>query len=247
MSNKGKITKPESGKPSAERRRRALTIVGALIVFATFIVKEQIRDYLKDLRDSIAGADSLYTLERDIGTVEIRMVQIDEEIAAVSARQKIAAAGSPTVLQYPREIKTATAMIRERDAALQADFDRLSGLAEKLVFGRDALRDPLARMSDAVSKCHEATERKLRELESQDPKDAATLGFLQLDVGYLLIAEAPVLAAGGAVLEQAKKEEEWLEAAYSWCNLISFLLYLLGWGLGLYGALSGMSAPGSEG
>jgi len=154
MSNKGKITKPESGKPSAERRRRALTIVGALIVFATFIVKEQIRDYLKDLRDSIAGADSLYTLERDIGTVEIRMVQIDEEIAAVSARQKIAAAGSPTVLQYPREIKTATAMIRERDAALQADFDRLSGLAEKLVFGRDALRDPLARMSDAVSKCH---------------------------------------------------------------------------------------------
>jgi hypothetical protein len=48
-------------KNQQARRKRRLTIVGALIVFATFTVREVFREQLKGLSDSIAAAENLET------------------------------------------------------------------------------------------------------------------------------------------------------------------------------------------
>jgi hypothetical protein len=128
MSNEGKFQRPEMGK---RRRKRRLTIAGALVVFLTFVVKEQIRDYLKDLKDSLAAADSLYTIEQDIKTVELHTFALEEQGGAAQIRQRVATAGNPATLQYPREIKITIAMMKERDALLQGDFERVSRLAER--------------------------------------------------------------------------------------------------------------------
>jgi hypothetical protein len=234
--SRGKAPKHEMAKRPL-KRRRALTIAGALIVFLTFVVKEQIRDSLKDLKDSLAAADTLYTMEQDIRTVELHTFALEEQNSAAQIRQKVAATGNPVALQYPREIKTTIAMMKERDALLQSDFERVSKLAEK-AFNKAALKDPLARMGDALSKFHEATEGKVKEIDSS-PQDAATLGLAQLNLGYLLLAEVPVLDAGGAVLEALKKREEALETIYGWCGWLALFLYVFGWSLSLYGSLSG--------
>jgi hypothetical protein len=78
------------------------------------------------------------------------------------------------------------------------------------------------------------------------PQHAATLGLAQLNLGYLLIADAPVLDAGGGLLEAIKKQEEGLETIYSWCGWLAFFLYVFGWSLSLYGSLSGSGVPGDE-
>lgn len=243
MSHKGKALKPEMEK-HLPKRRRGLAITGALIVFLTFVVKEQIRDYLKDLKDSLAAADGLYTIEQDIRTVELHTFTLEEQNTAAQIRQKVAAAGNPATAQYPREIKITIAMMKERDALLQNDFKRGSRLAEKVI-NKAPLKDPLARMGDALSKFHEATEDKVKETESA-AQDGATLGLAQLSLGYLLIADAPVLAAGGELLGAIKKQEEALETIYSWCGWLAFFLYVFGWRLSLYGSLSGNGVLGDE-
>jgi hypothetical protein len=100
-------------------------------------------------------------------------------------------------------------------------------------------------MGDAVSGFHKLTESKVKEVESA-PQDAATLALAQLGFGYLLIADAPVLGAGGELLETIKKQEEALETIYNWCGWLAFLLYVFGWGLSLYGSLSGDGILGEE-
>ena len=100
-------------------------------------------------------------------------------------------------------------------------------------------------MGDTISKFHEATESKVKELEAA-PQDAATLALAQLDVGYLLIPDAPVLVAGGDLLEAIRRQEEGLETIYGWCSRLAFLLYVFGWALSLYGSLSGHGVSGEE-
>jgi hypothetical protein len=242
MSNKAKAIRTEVRK-RAPRRRTGLVIAGALVVFLTFVVKEEIRDELKDLRDSLAAAESLYTIEQDIRIVELHTFTLEEQASTIEIRQR-SAAGDPATLRYPREIKTTIAMMRERDALLKRDSERVSGLADR-VSNKAPLKSPLAKMGDTISKFHEATESKVKELEAA-PQDAATLALAQLDVGYLLIADAPVLVAGGDLLEAIRRQEEGLETIYGWCSRLAFLLYVFGWALSLYGSLSGHGVSGEE-
>jgi hypothetical protein len=107
MSNKAKAIRTEVRK-RAPRRRTGLVIAGALVVFLTFVVKEEIRDELKDLRDSLAAAESLYTIEQDIRIVELHTFTLEEQASTIEIRQR-SAAGDPATLRYPREIKTTIA------------------------------------------------------------------------------------------------------------------------------------------
>ena len=49
-----------------DRRSRFLTLLGSLIIFATFVVKEGISENLRDLVSSIDTAENLYIMRDDM-------------------------------------------------------------------------------------------------------------------------------------------------------------------------------------
>jgi hypothetical protein len=58
------------------RHSRLLIFVGALIVFVTFLVKEGLRERLKDLVDSIDTAQSVFVAERENQQMSQRLAEI---------------------------------------------------------------------------------------------------------------------------------------------------------------------------
>jgi len=50
-----KKTKHPNARELGRRKRRRLVISGALIIFITFLVRETLRDYLRDLKESLAA------------------------------------------------------------------------------------------------------------------------------------------------------------------------------------------------
>jgi hypothetical protein len=91
-------TQPESDKSKANTRRfgssrlhrhnRLLTFVGALIVFTTFVVKEGLRERLKDFVDSVGAAESTFMIRGDTNIANSLLRSLEEDIAMLSARRQ---------------------------------------------------------------------------------------------------------------------------------------------------------------
>jgi hypothetical protein len=64
----------DSWKAFFRRHNRLFSFVGALIVFTTFVVKEGVREQLKDVSDSLSEAQNQFVLRND-GNVSARIVE----------------------------------------------------------------------------------------------------------------------------------------------------------------------------
>lgn len=227
------------------RRRRAITIVGALIVFATFVIKDGVREYLRDLKNSLGEADNLYSLEQDVGAVQLQLVALQEEMNGTAVRQKTAEPGGAKNLHYAAEIRSTLAMMKERDAALGDEFNRISRLVQRMPISKAVIKDSLQKTDEAITKFHEVAKRKEEEVGSS-PQDGEALTTAQVNLAFLVLAEVPIVSMGSGVLELARSEEENLDAAYDRYTWAALALYALGWGLSFYGVLSGLPAVGNQ-
>lgn len=70
------------------RHNRSLTFVGALIVFATFVVKEGFRDHLKGLVKQIDNATSVFVIRQDTERTGLVLKAIEDEIANGNATSR---------------------------------------------------------------------------------------------------------------------------------------------------------------
>jgi hypothetical protein len=63
-----------------QRHNQWLTLIAALIVFLTFVVNDVKRERLRELKSSIAAAQSFVTVREDIHFIEILLLQSHEQI-----------------------------------------------------------------------------------------------------------------------------------------------------------------------
>jgi hypothetical protein len=54
-----------------KRHGRLLSLVGALVVFVTFVAKEGIREHMKEVTDSIQGAENVFLAQTGSSTKSI--------------------------------------------------------------------------------------------------------------------------------------------------------------------------------
>jgi hypothetical protein len=66
------------------RHNRFITLFGALVVFARFIVKEGLREELKDLVDSVNSAQRVFVLQRESGLMSQRLAEIFRLVTAIN-------------------------------------------------------------------------------------------------------------------------------------------------------------------
>jgi hypothetical protein len=241
-----KKAKHPNARELATRKRRRLAIWGALIIFATFLVKETLRDYLRDLKESLAAADTLYTLESDFQLLQTYLLKLDEGSVLASVKEKAAATANPNERDYSEEISLSRQMMKQQDADLQANYSRLKDLVERIPIGQDKLREPFSKITETMKKWHDMAEQREKEFSGK-PQNKDTLAWAQRNLGYMLLMEGIIAKLGGEILEAAREEEKILERAYNRYTVISIFLYALGLWLGVRGTLTGIELPGNEG
>src|SRR5437899_2825534 len=74
--NKQRETRQSSFRTFVSRHSKLLIFVGALIVFVTYLVKEGLRERLKDLVDSVDKAQSAFVAERENQQLSQRLAEI---------------------------------------------------------------------------------------------------------------------------------------------------------------------------
>jgi hypothetical protein len=70
-------------KPSGSflaRHSKQVAALGGLFVLATFIVKDQLRDYFKGIADAESSAQSLYVIRKDLARIDAHVQALDDPI-----------------------------------------------------------------------------------------------------------------------------------------------------------------------
>jgi hypothetical protein len=222
--------------------------VGALIVFATYIIKEGVREDLKDLISSIATAESTFKVRADNGSIQNQLKSLlGTGWVLQPSHSKTSSVGTieTEIDLYARNARNSSddaMLFMDRSEELVRKLDNAKGRLKAIGEMRSALY-PLIDQRNEISNYVIATRysaadgpppRKTTTTEAQQRLDK--MAGVESDT-----EKVEVLADGyaqGAIqeAEMEKKKGESLLQRWTWA---SYGLYTLGWGLGLTGKLYG--------
>jgi hypothetical protein len=230
------------------RHNRLLTYLGAFIVFATFVVREGIREHLKELTDSIDVAQNVFVVRVDnietnyaLGGLRRQMAAIKDAPSAGKAREDLfdAAARELEVSKNRfREVASYLDCISRLIARLPSQttpvtlkntwlLKTMSGTPNGLL---QAFRVQLKQSWESENKV-----RQLMKLDHSGDQDASSAAGKLAGDSVLLYLDSQTF--GWLILGEAMKARERSEHFYDISKKVSYLLYVLGWGLGLFGRL----------
>jgi ABC-type transporter Mla subunit MlaD len=215
-----------------KRHRQSLSLVGALIVFSTFVIKDAIRQDVKDTVDSLQAA---------------------EDVFVTRSENQAAAMTLASIKAYVENLSNKT------DSALDYLDDELSGVQEMVLQGKRNL-DNLKRMIDKLPGTNAPLISSLHKLEGNyDAVFESTKTVSQGVADGLIRMErrAERIAAVGnqtsdllieiqtfadKVIETSDEVRKAEERKYRRYTMLSYFLYAIGWSLALFGRLFGMDS-----
>ena len=233
-------------KAFLESHNRLFSIVGAGIVLLTFVIKEGLRDRVKDLADSINAAETLFLIR---GDNTITSAQLSLLLQDVMHTERI--------LEH-KPI---------HDPAFENHFDNMNLTAKRSLVGQSNIietsLDNISRLMETLPRDSAGTERleslraelwrnrldpfwtflfsyKLEELAGIPMTDevykSTSSKLSQLDQKMFNLADKTD-AMAQQVLKGAEEARKRTEHAYSVFTWASYALFALGWSLGLLGSL----------
>jgi hypothetical protein len=215
--------------------RRMLGFVGALIVFVTFMVKDGLREELKDLVSSIDSAEDVFAIRNDSSTTAMWLQRLQEQVDWVAEKTKLK--GTSYSGDMVERTHSSLEITREQHESIAMAFENIRRLIEKL-HGRKKEEEQLA-----------ALEKRLE--AAREEHDVLALKFGREPMSVLW-AIAPLLNETEAISEDTRQlakdllgaaatERKHRETVYGVSTWASYLLYTLGWSLGLAGRIFGIS------
>jgi hypothetical protein len=209
---------------------RSLTFIGAMIVFATFVVKEGFRDHLKDLVDQTDNATSVFAIRQDTERTGLVLKTIEDEIANGNAARSSERTSRAT--NDADTIHRDLVRFREEEPMLASSLDNVDALMDKsgnVGYGVDLFDLIKLKAEIEIASLNlNATPAQLNDL------------ILQFETLQIRVSAIETQALVSANLAKYKNER-----LYSICAWVSYGLYAFGWGLGLCGRLSGGEVLGS--
>ena len=243
-----------SNKPS-QKLSRILTLTGAGIVLATFVVKDVLSERLKDANDALVSARALY-LSQTYNTFS------QEELAYIKQEVDTVVAGLRS--DYD-SLKASEGVLSAR---AQADDDYLSVVIEYLDNLRNLLGDSpaVASLASAAGKLYENSSElsaKVKTLKEQlpglfsavnrDPSNKQSTADMSQWVNETTPLAGDIKSLTDQVgdltrriLAERKSTQVKVEHQYASMRDLSYVLFFLGWVVGLLGQLWGV-APSGEG
>lgn len=217
--------------------QKFISTLGALIVLATFIVKDAIRDHVKDTVDTLDSARSVYEIHAD-------NQHVYDELRMIGFRVNLVWDTTPDRAAYIR---------RNPQSSYLSDQTRQSSLEDEMKFQLDSATDLLHKMprpDPSILREQTAIQGMLDQVKQDDaaygralsnPHDADALDDADDQQGIdTETTGAAIDDFAGHVLERfetRKAAEDKLLTIATWC---SYLLYALGSALTIAGRAFGI-------
>jgi hypothetical protein len=211
------------------RHNSVLTITGAIIVFLTFTVKEELRDKAREWSESSRQGLATYFLEQQLAplTAELNGIRLQ---TGISARRSLG-------------VKSADIAQSSYTDRINIDAGLLEGLVMRgaaMLFSMKELPDK-ERRPDAIAAGNlvdtaDDEIKKLTNIHGSPGEDPAELKAIEAKTNEL---EKDAEELGHKVVSEVQEQGTVFDEAYESLDFLSYVLYAVGWGLALVGKLYG--------
>jgi len=245
--NRQQETRQSSFRTFVSRHSKLLIFVGALIVFVTYLVKEGLRERLKDLVDSVDKAQSAFVAERENQQLSQRLAEIYR--VGIISYDNMHTPAPPPGQPYPITISTIMSHYQgayDTEQRLENEWNAVDRLLEKMP--KDQNREKQLNVLQTQLKAVQKADEDFRNTQSpRSPSElkenlnaAVSLEHQAWDTETAIQNFALSILKDSAEIK--KRDETYFKIA-TWS---SYLLYCLGWGLGLVGKLFGLDGLGGD-
>ncbi len=230
----------------SERIKRTLSIVGVGIVLATFVVKDAVREDLKDFVDDLDNASGVFAIRGDFNTIAFQLRVMEQKIDHV---EQLTA--SPTKDPFTLLAVNQQAMIiREWLDAAEITIDNVARLSERLssdriAFYAQSLMTLRGQLQDARVAFRAAGVAAARAASRGNPDGTPALQdrdeILRANTEVQDRTTALVTATANlskVIREEAENLKSQKEHHYKVLTIVSYVLFGLGWALALIGRLT---------
>lgn len=238
------------------RHRQFLTFLGALVVFGTFIVKDALREQLKDSVDAVQNAENAFLMRMDLSRMANELVLLSNDLtglrfgyqARLNATDKVkirtASGGyaSPAPPNMPDGRLLETVGIMERSCGqLKESLDGSARLLESTPKSIQSMLFPRIQQVDLRMRnlMNDLADTRSHLIQGSHPDTPWKFA------GPLTQIESEVHDIEKMTLDYARDAQQANEGRYKIYTWMSYFLYAFGWGLGLIGRLLGVEV-GSE-
>jgi hypothetical protein len=214
-----------------------LTILSAAIVGASFLVREILRDKLKDLKDRIGEAEKRFSDEANNEGLHAQLESMKMDAATANSKAAVAKA---------RRTENYSQFILQDRLSVASRRGHLKGMEEAVLRLLNALpkrsrRKSIQLFAPYQAKVKQAIDEALAaEKASSERKDWGQTAVLKTHIMKLAFVEIEIALFAAGALEVAKKVREAAEHLYRICNRIWYVLAALGLGVAVYATLAGV-------
>jgi hypothetical protein len=232
---------PRQTKKQRAKIAKRFAIGSAVILILTFIVKEIIKENLKDLHDSLAQAETRFRTENGESTISAQILITQQQIENLKLQDE--ATHGKSDRDFSALIVQDTGTARQTLAQLNSDFDSVSRLIDALPSGAKDLRQLRDQARVSVDKVNGQVNEMLKPKPDHD-----VYRFVQVKMAmvFALLQEIPVTVLGDAALTTAHRVQDACEYLIRLCSRMIYFLGLLFLGLGLYAVITGVKTDASE-
>jgi hypothetical protein len=250
-SHNQKHTNKKTRQGFLKKHGKTLSLVGALIVFVTYVVKEGFREHVKDLVDAAENGRNVFVIRNDNNTLAFQLLAIEDSLNA--ALNDIPKRGQEilsldgierpmTILSHMQQDIGASldnmAALTEKNHGNTSDRTEIETLAKRY----DGLRDYHKWLTEAIV---EVRRGKYAVFEHVKHEELVKIEVLDLVVRTERLTD-DTRDRGSSVLKAVGEKKDKEQRYYGILTWVSYGLYTVGWSLGLLGKMFGVELPVGE-
>lgn len=231
-----------------KKHARLMTFFGALIVFLTFIVNDVLSENLKNSLSSLHAVSAEYETSKQSDALQASLLTINESLETLENNERLAKA---------KDTRKVLANVLAVYVKNEEDAYRFTSHALTLAEHTPGAGQSVQALKDNQRQLDAAGQLNLKRIKvamlygtaagkifsEQDAVDALTLVDESLRMQTIKTTSEDALDDAASV---AKQKVEQYEHWSGWARRAGYVLYVLGWALGLFGGLAG-KADGGEG
>lgn len=239
-------------RDALKRHSNTIVVVGALVIFATYITREELREDFRDISDSIRNARTNFSNHRDADTI---LYQIDYlSMIDNMIEQQVLTQQNPstTYEQELTSVKTRILGVKAGAHSLQSDLDSVSRLLAYLP-EEEITSTKIAELNKDIDTLIGQSDENTTSVGKDGPPGRINTGSDAQNYIQLLISDkldplldrirgfsAREIKLQSDVIASAEEIQKSAEMRYELSNRASIVLFIIGWCLALVARLAGV-------
>ncbi|HMD10088.1 MAG TPA: hypothetical protein VKH63_21320 [Candidatus Acidoferrum sp.] len=218
-------------------------IIAIVIAALTFILKEIVKENLKDLHDSLTKAEFQFRTESGQTVISLQILVGQEQAELLRIQDEKRAGKDSTPQDFSTLITQDTVRAQEALAEVNSDFDSASRLIDAFPSTAKDLRNLREQVRGPLEKMNTQVRETLKTKPDHDLPRFVAVKFAMISV---ILQGVSVALLGDAALTAARRVQEASDYLIRICTRAVYCLVLLGFALGLYAAITGIKSESAE-